>query len=119
MEAVAAYQGGIYRAAIISTWIAVSYDVIAKVRELAAGGDANATQMISELDTAIAGRNVQQLQRIESGLLARARDDFEFLSAHEFTDLERLREDRHLCAHPAFVGEELLFVLRPDSPSSG
>jgi hypothetical protein len=114
MEAVAAYQGGIYRAAIISTWIAVSYDVIAKVRELAAGGDPNATQMISELETAIAGRNVQQLQRIELGLLARARDDFEFLSAHEFTDLERLREDRHLCAHPAFVGEELLFQPSPE-----
>lgn len=91
MEAVTAYQGGIYRAAIISTWIAVSYDVIAKVRELAAGGDANAAQMISELDAAVAGRNVLLLQRIESGLLVRARDDFEFLSSHEFTDLERLR----------------------------
>lgn len=114
MEAVAAYQAGIYRAAIISTWIAVSYDVIAKVRELAAGGDPNAVRMISELDGAIAGRNVPQLQRIETGLLVQARDDFEFLGSHEFTDLERLREDRHLCAHPAFVGDEVLFQPSPE-----
>jgi hypothetical protein len=34
METVVAYQSGIYRAAIISTWIAVSYNIIAKLREL-------------------------------------------------------------------------------------
>ncbi len=34
LEAVNTYRAGAYRAAIVSTWIAVSYDIIAKIREL-------------------------------------------------------------------------------------
>jgi hypothetical protein len=39
-EAVACYKAGAYRSCIVATWIAVVYDLIAKVRELASGGDA-------------------------------------------------------------------------------
>src|SRR4051812_7885178 len=38
-EAVATYRARAYRAAIMSTWAAVAYDIIAKIRELAAQGD--------------------------------------------------------------------------------
>lgn len=39
-EAITAYRGGAARSAILSTWIAVAYDIIAKARELAAQGEA-------------------------------------------------------------------------------
>lgn len=68
-EAVTAYRGGAFRAAIISTWIAVAYDIIAKARELAAQGAAAAAKFTSELDKAISHSAIPSLQRIESNLL--------------------------------------------------
>jgi hypothetical protein len=81
MEAVAAYRGGAYRAAIVATWIAVTYDIIAKIRELAGQDDANALRFIGGLQTAIASRNIQQLQRIEADLLTKAKPRFRRLPA--------------------------------------
>src|SRR5215213_1198002 len=100
MEAVVSYQSGNYRAAILSAWIAVTYDIISKLRELAAGHDPNAKKFVEDLDNAAVQHNIPHLQRIEGGLLELALKDFEFLSLHEHTDLARLRDDRHLCAHP-------------------
>jgi hypothetical protein len=34
-EAVACYKAGAFRACIVATWIAVVYDLLAKIRELA------------------------------------------------------------------------------------
>ena len=113
-EAINAYRGGAFRASIISTWVAVVTDIISKLRELASQGDANASTQISSIDTAIQNNNVPQLQKIENELLEKARNDFEFLSQQEFTDLERLKQDRNLCAHPAFVTEGLLFQPQPE-----
>lgn len=113
-EAINAYRGGAYRASIISSWIAVVTDIISKMRELASQGDANAKAQITSIDSAIQNKNVQQLQKIENDLLNKARSDFEFLSEQEFTDLERLKQDRNLCAHPAFVSEGLLFQPQPE-----
>ena len=39
-EAISAYRGGAFRSAIVATWIAVIYDIIAKARELTAQGEA-------------------------------------------------------------------------------
>jgi hypothetical protein len=114
LEAVNAYRGGTYRAAVIATWIAVAYDIIEKIRELAGQGDANAIQFIANLDTAINEKNLKQLQITENSLLEKARDDFEFLSTHEFVDLRRLMEDRNSCAHPAFVENDVLFQPTPE-----
>jgi hypothetical protein len=113
-EAISAYRGGAYRAAIMSAWIAVTSDIIAKARELAGQGDANAMALIAQLENAIGNNNIPQLQKIENELLDRARNDFEFLSSHEYTDLDRLKQDRNLCAHPAFVAEEALFQPTPE-----
>lgn len=109
-EAVTAYRGGAYRAALVALWVAVAYDIVAKLRELAALGDANAVRKVSELDGAIAARTPEKLLRLENDLLCVGQEDFELLSRHERMELERLREDRHLCAHPAFVSEEALFT---------
>ena len=41
-EAVTCYKAGAYRSAIVSSWNAVVYDFVAKLRELELTGDANA-----------------------------------------------------------------------------
>lgn len=108
-EAVAAYRGGALRSAIMSVWIAVAYDIIAKARELATQGEAMPKAFITKLDTAVASKDIKTMMSMETELLTSARDDFQFFAPHEFTDLERLKDDRNLCAHPAFVTEDSLF----------
>lgn len=114
MEAVVSYQSGNYRAAILSAWIAVTYDIISKLRELAGGNDPNAKKFVEDLDNAAVQHNIPHLQRIEAGLLELALKDFEFLSLHEHTDLARLRDDRHLCAHPTLTRDDTLFQPTPE-----
>lgn len=114
LEAIDAYRGGAYRSSIVSTWIAVTFDIISKIRELSNQGDPMAQAFINSLDQAIAVKQVKQLQNIEEDLLKKAKDDFEFLSDQEFVDFVRLKEDRNLCAHPAFVTEEMLFEPEPE-----
>jgi hypothetical protein len=113
-EAINAYRSGAYRAAIISTWIATTFDIISKLRELAGQGDANALQWVRQLDTAIANNNIRRLQDIEDDLLRKAFEDFNFINSHEYEDFVRLKKDRNLCAHPAFISEDALFQPSPD-----
>ena len=113
-EAITAYRGGAQRSALISTWIAVAYDIIAKARELAGQGEGAARVIVTELDKAIQQNNRQRLQRFEADLLRRAHDELQLFALHEFAALERLQEDRHLCAHPAFVVENELFQPSPE-----
>ncbi|HYO73106.1 MAG TPA: hypothetical protein VEU33_44290, partial [Archangium sp.] len=113
-EAIQAYRAGALRAAVTAVWISVVYDLIAKIRELSLGGDKNATKFVEALDRAVAQEDVPALQRIEGAILDTAADDFELLSAHEKVDLERLRDDRNLCAHPALVAEHTIFQPTPE-----
>jgi len=114
LEAINAYRGKAYKAAIMSTWIAVSYDIIAKIRELAGQNNKTAISFVKDLDVAITNNNITQQSVIESSLLDKAKDEFEFISKHEFEDLERLKTDRNNCAHPAFVDTENLFQPTPE-----
>ena len=113
-EAITAYRGGALRSAIMSTWIAVAYDIIAKARELAGQGEAAPRALVTDLDAAIAAKDKRKLQSIESELLDKANSDLELLAPHEYAALARLQEDRHLCAHPAFVVEDELFQPSPE-----
>jgi hypothetical protein len=119
-EAIAAYRARAYRSAIMGTWVAVAYDIIAKIRELAVQGDAAAVTFSTTLDTAIALKAtnyvqaIKTLQGIENDLLNQAISSFEFITAQEHTDLERLKQDRNQCAHPAFVTDMLLFQPSPE-----
>lgn len=108
-EAMSAYRGGALRSAIMSTWIAVAYDIISKARELATQGDAAAQAFVNGLDQAIANKDLRTLQTAERDLLQTANDQFQFFAQQEFNALERLQKDRNLCAHPAFVAEDQLF----------
>jgi hypothetical protein len=119
-EAIAAYRARAFRSAVMAAWVAVAYDVIAKLRVLAVQGDRAAQGFVAELDTAVEanGRGdpgtVPRLQKIEGDLLGRALREFELLSPHEHADLERLKADRNLCAHPAFSTDSLLFQPTPE-----
>jgi hypothetical protein len=105
-EAVASYKGGAYRAAIVGAWIAVCFDVIEKLRELALAGDAEAERLMEELEETRKANDVVRALRFEKTILETARDTFELISHLEFIDLQRLQEDRNRCAHPSLVSEE-------------
>lgn len=113
-EALSAYRGGAFRSAIVSTWIAVDYDIIAKAKELAAHGDAAAIAFVREIEQAIQNSDVKKMQAIESAVLATANEKLQLFAPHEFEDLNRLQKDRHLCAHPAFATEDALFQPTPE-----
>lgn len=113
-EAVSAYRGGAFRSAIMSTWIAVAYDIISKARELAAQGESAPKAFVDELDSAIASSDIPRRQNIERLLLTTANDTLQLLAPHEFEALRRLYDDRHLCAHPAFVADDELFQPTPE-----
>ena len=108
-EAIDAYNAGAFRAAIISTWVAVSLDLVAKIRELADQGDSAAVAWRDALDAAITAGDKQKLQKIESGLLDDAKTQFSFVNEREYIELCRLLDDRHVCAHPAFVDVNTVF----------
>ncbi|MGN9915977.1 hypothetical protein [Micromonospora palomenae] len=114
-EAIAAYGAGAYRSAIIAIWIAITADVIYKVRLLADQGDAAAQVAQSDLDKAIASGDKISLQKFENGLLGQARDTFQFIGNREHAELSRIYEDRSLCAHPAYSrGNDELFSPTPE-----
>ena len=113
-EAIQAHRAGAQRAAVVSIWIAVVWDFLEKLRLIADAGEAAAKGLIKELDKAIAHDDKRALLNIESDLLKRCRDEFGFITSVEFIELDRLREDRHRCAHPAFHGTDGLFQPSPD-----
>lgn len=114
LEAISAYRGGALRSAIVSTWIAVSYDIISKVRELATQGEGFAKTFVEDLEKTIKNEVIREHQNIESSLLDNAYKQWQLLAKHEFNDMERLHKDRNLCAHPAFVVDDALFQPTPE-----
>lgn len=112
-EAVICYRSGAYRATIVSVWIAVIFDLIDKIRELSLAGDGNAGAILQRYETYMQqmDRNdpqgVKNALEFERELLNTCRDKLEFFDQQQIVDLERLREDRHRCAHPSFqrIGE--------------
>lgn len=69
-EAITAYRGGALRSAIISTWIAVAFDIVTKARELSAQGEAAPKVFVQELESAIANRDERARFMGRSRLLA-------------------------------------------------
>ncbi len=113
-EAIVAYRGGALRSALMSTWIAVAYDIFAKVRELSSQGERLPQEFIKELDSAIQSNNIKKQMKIEAQLLTKANKDFQLFAPHEYKALERLQRDRHLCAHPALVLDDEPYQPSPE-----
>ena len=114
LDAVKAYKAGALRGALTSTWVALVYDLIAKYRELSAMGDAAATAFLQSWDNATAAGDIAKLLQLEGGILEDATANTQVVNRIAQTHLERLREDRHLCAHPAFSAEADLFEPSPE-----
>ncbi len=114
-EAINAYYGGAYRSSIVATWIAVTFDIIEKIRELAAYDDGQAKQLVADLQEKISNRDITGLARLEQDLLEVACNDFELISKEQKSILQRIKEDRNLCAHPAFTEGGNLFEPKPEA----
>ena len=109
-EAVSSYKVGAFRAAIVGTWIAVCFDFIDKLRELALSGDKQAEKQVEELEKTRKSGDVAKALKFERELLVLARDTFEVISHLEYIDLDRLQADRNRCAHPSLVSEDQAYA---------
>jgi len=109
LDAVKAYKAGALRGALTSAWVALVYDLIAKYRELSAIGDAAATRFLQLWDNATTSGDIPKLLQLEADILKDATDNTQVVNRLARLHLDRLREDRHLCAHPAFSAEAQLF----------
>ncbi len=114
LDAVKAYKAGALRGALTSAWVALVYDLIAKYREISAMGDAAAAAFPLSWDNATAAGDIAKLLQLEGGILEDATANTQVVNRIARTHLDRLREDRHLCAHPAFSAEADLFEPSPE-----
>jgi len=108
-EAVSCYKSGAFRSAIVSTWIAVSFDIIDKLKELALTGDKEAEKQLEEFEKARKAGDISKALKFEKEILEIARDKLELISHIEFMDLGRLQEDRNRCAHPSMTADGDIF----------
>ncbi len=109
-EAIQCYKAGAHRAAVVACWIAVAFDLIDKIREIAATGDAEAAKQIARFDQIRRDDDIPASLAFERGLPDMALHKFEFISQMEHVDLKRLQDDRNRCAHPSMVSETDVFV---------
>ncbi|MFM1684695.1 hypothetical protein [Aeromonas salmonicida] len=109
LDTVKAYKSGALRASLTSAWVALVYDLIAKYRELSAHGEVSATNFIQTWDNATTNQDLKKLLELEKDILIHATETTQILNSIDFKQLSRLREDRHLCAHPAYSAEAELF----------
>ncbi|SBS60369.1 hypothetical protein [Vibrio atlanticus] len=100
-EAIASYRIGAYRAALITTWIAVCVDIIEKIKELSLGDDPIAKRLEERLN-GINSNDPASMLSFERDILDMACDELQLISAIEKSHLERLKNDRNVCAHPTF-----------------
>jgi len=100
-EAIVSYRAGAYRAALIATWISVCVDIIEKIRELSSSGDA-AAKAIEDRLNAINPNDPNAMLAFEREILDIACEELQLISTIEKSHLERLKDDRNVCAHPTF-----------------
>ncbi|MDD5321633.1 MAG: hypothetical protein PHD43_13675 [Methylococcales bacterium] len=108
-EAVSCYKSGAFRSAIVSTWIAVSFDIIDKLKDLSLTGDKEAEQQLDEFDKARKAGDIAKSLKFERDILEISRDKLELISHIEFIDLDRLQQDRNRCAHPSMTTDGEIF----------
>ncbi|WP_149775676.1 hypothetical protein [Ruegeria intermedia] len=101
-EAVVCLEAGAIRASIISTWSAVFFDLVEKIMELAVSGEAAASEIVARLENAESRNDIPALLKFEREILSQVKTRLELISEFEMTDLGRIQDDRHRCAHPTF-----------------
>lgn len=108
-EAVSCYKVSAFRSSIVSTWIAVSFDIIDKLKDLSLAGDKEAENQLNEFDKARRAGDIAKSLKFERDILSISRDKLELISHVEFIDLERLQQDRNRCAHPSMTTDNDIF----------
>lgn len=108
-ESIAAYRTGAYRASLITTWIAVCVDIIEKIRELSLSEDPAAKKFEGQLDK-IQPNDPASMLGFERDILNIACDELQLVSTIEKSHLERLKDDRNVCAHPTFSDDGSQFT---------
>ncbi|MET0076216.1 MAG: hypothetical protein ABW130_18345 [Candidatus Thiodiazotropha lotti] len=108
-ESVSCYKSGAFRSAIVSAWIAVSFDIIDKLKDLSLAGDKEAEKQLEKFEKARKAGDIAQSLKFERDILVTARDKLELISHIEFIDLERLQQDRNRCAHPSMTSDGEIF----------
>ena len=107
-ESIQCYKAGAYRSAIVNVWIAVVFDLVDKIRDLALANDATAQHINNRYETYIEQINAGNDQGVKNALdfertiIATCGRELGFFDHQQMRDLQRLREDRHQCAHPSF-----------------
>jgi hypothetical protein len=102
-EAHRCYATGAPRAAIVLTWTAVCADLIYKIEVLKEEGEADARPLVQDVERAQQPGEtdaVSLMLNIENTILDVA-EKLELIDRTHKAQLKRLREDRHLCAHPS------------------
>lgn len=117
-EAWRCYNAGAIRASIAATWSAVSADIIVKLIRLADEGDKSAQafreQVTDAQDKGLTPGGVSAMQKIEASLVDKA-VEFELIDTIGKRELDRIREDRHLCAHPSLRMGGEVYNPRPEA----
>jgi hypothetical protein len=111
-EAVDSYKVGANRACIVTVWVAVVFDLIEKIRELALSGDATAKSLIETYERwrlGVEQGDAEALKKsleFERSIIDQTHAKFEFFEHQQLIDLQRLREDRNRCAHPTYQRQD-------------
>lgn len=117
-EAWRCYNAGAIRASIAATWSAVSADIILKLIRLADEGDKGAQtfrqQVTDAQEKGLKPEGVRAMQGIEASLVDKA-VEFELIDTIGKRELDRIREDRHLCAHPSLRTGGEVYNPRPEA----
>jgi hypothetical protein len=95
-EALAAYRVGAYRSCIVSTWVAIVFDILGKFRELSEEGDSNAEAEIAKFEALRQNQDIRAAQNYESEILKIIESaPFQLVNKMERVSLERIRDDCH------------------------
>ena len=109
-EAVACYRAGAFRSSIVACWIAVCFDIIEKLRELALAGDPAAAEQVAHIENFRRNADMTQALQFERGLLTLILEKFQLISHIEYEDLTRLQGDRNRCAHPSMSVDDIAYA---------
>lgn len=113
-EAIDCYKVGAYRSSIVATWIALVYNIIDKLRELGLSGDAQAAAQVKKFEEITTKRDIEEALKFERSILSSIQSHYEFITAQEGIELNRLMEDRNRCAHPNLSREDEIFAPTPE-----
>ena len=115
-EAVNCYKSSAYRATIVNSWIALVFDIVDKIKELALSGDKNAKNMLDTFTNQqqqIQNGDINGFKRaleFERTILDEVHTKLQLIDNQQKIDLLRLRDDRNRCAHPSFHSDDQPYI---------